>query len=74
MKRFDCEYAAVEADDGDFDGGTEEEVRKLVCEEDLEDRVRESSIAGTQKQWYVLCRSSSWFRRSSLPGETHCHQ
>jgi hypothetical protein len=30
-----CEDAAVEADDGDFDGGAEEEVGELVCEEDL---------------------------------------
>jgi hypothetical protein len=30
-----CEDAAVEADDGDFDGGAEEEVGELVGEEDL---------------------------------------
>jgi hypothetical protein len=33
-----CEDAAVEADDGDFDGGAEEEVRELIGEEDLWNR------------------------------------
>jgi hypothetical protein len=31
----DCEDAAVEADDGDFDGRTENEVCELVGQEDL---------------------------------------
>lgn len=35
LEAGDCEDAAVEADDGDFDGGAEEEVGELVCEEDL---------------------------------------
>lgn len=30
-----CEDTAVEADDGGFDGGAEEEVGELICEEDL---------------------------------------
>lgn len=30
-----CEYPAVEADDGDFDGGAKEEVGELVGKEDL---------------------------------------
>lgn len=31
-----CEDAAIEADDGDFDGWTQDEVGELVGEEDLE--------------------------------------
>lgn len=37
MEARGCEDAAVEADDGDFDGGAEQEVGELVGEEDLED-------------------------------------
>ncbi len=37
MEAEGCEDAAVEADDGDYDGGPEEEVGELVGEEDLED-------------------------------------
>lgn len=37
MEAGGCEHAAIEADDGDFDGGAEEEVGELVGEEDLED-------------------------------------
>jgi hypothetical protein len=35
LEAWGCEDAAVEADDGDFDGGAEEEVGELVGQEDL---------------------------------------
>ena len=49
MEGGDGEDTAVEADDGDFDGGADEKIGKLVGEEDLGGWV--GLVRGTKGAW-----------------------
>jgi hypothetical protein len=60
LERFDCEDAPVEADNGDFDCGAENEVGEFVCEEDLW-RGELVRVLWMQCEGIAMpCRSSSW--------------